>query len=56
MEYGVNARMSLFFSNKLLPDIQKIKTGLLKGEGPPNNLYLQGKMNTSDFFSLYKDI
>jgi len=56
MEYGVNARISLFFSNKLLADIQKIKTGLLTGEGPPNNMYLQGKMNTSDFFALYKDI
>lgn len=56
MEYGVNPRISLYFSNKVLPDIQFIKTALLKGEGPPTDVFLQGKVTNEEFFALYKDL
>lgn len=56
MEYREDARVSLFFSNKMLPSVRQISQALLKDKSEPKGVYLQGKLGEMDFLALFKDI
>ena len=56
MEYGENARVSLFFSNKVLAVLQNISKIVFEEKSVPQNTFMQKKMTSEEFFTLYKDI
>mgnify|MGYP000914690629 CR=1 FL=1 len=56
MIFNDNSRVSLFFSNKLLPDIQKNNLTSLQDQNTPETFSLERKLTNREFYKLYKDI